>query len=511
MQKINKKTSLLTGIILFVAAFLFKVISTTMENITPYVGKSKTIVDYDALDSIQNFIGIFSTIIPVLLLFSFLALFFAFKEDRRFKGKWATFVLFTFFASILPSVSEIINIIFNSERSFSFFSLLLNIFSAAAFVLMFIALLNEKNKILLPIGFGLLILSTILSGLVFKLGSSFIELIVYVLLIIISTGACTSKVLRNIAVILLVVLCFGASDIYYFLQFIAFIALAYLLVPGKFKIGFSLLYVALYALIAIAAITSLPEFGFNGFNYLPAAVLAIIGSIILAVAFLIHKIFKKAAFIGFSVLFVSFVMSVLAGASFSVLPFNYEWAIAPALYAISMVLLIVANSKENPTDYPGIRTAVLILAAVGLLFSYAMAIDYYRSSYLIVTGIAIILTSIYLIPFTYRKYQSIGKHIFLSIITLGIWYLIWLFNVTKNMNEVEDMPKRKPLLEMLLYLLLPLYHVFWTYKTAHYVDKYAKDNGKESNLTVLTLVISLFIPFVSSILIQNKINEVVGE
>lgn len=126
-------------------------------------------------------------------------------------------------------------------------------------------------------------------------------------------------------------------------------------------------------------------------------------------------------------------------------------------------------------------------------------------------AITMICVSFVLVPLEFTEYNGIGKHIFLSFITGGIWLLVWVYHVTKNLNKVAGVAERKPARELLLSLFLPFYYSFWLLKTGENVESYGKENGKEFKLDVLCLVFAFVCPLVSTVLIQNKINLIVGK
>lgn len=109
------------------------------------------------------------------------------------------------------------------------------------------------------------------------------------------------------------------------------------------------------------------------------------------------------------------------------------------------------------------------------------------------------------------RYVSIAKHIILFIITFGIWYYIWLYRTARALPENQSDFSRKPSKDLLLSLFVPFYHIYWCYKTAQAVDKRAKQCGIESDTSVLCLITSIFVPFLPSIIIQDKINSVLYE
>ena len=124
---------------------------------------------------------------------------------------------------------------------------------------------------------------------------------------------------------------------------------------------------------------------------------------------------------------------------------------------------------------------------------------------------ALIFTAFAIVPVKFTEYNSIAKHIFFSIITFGIWQLIWIFNVTKNLCNVPSAEKRKPWAALLLCIFLPFYLVYWLYKTAEAVEAYGNENGKQFKIGTRCLVLAFFCPLFSTVIIQDKINQIVGE
>lgn len=127
------------------------------------------------------------------------------------------------------------------------------------------------------------------------------------------------------------------------------------------------------------------------------------------------------------------------------------------------------------------------------------------------SAIAFILMSLVLVPCVFTEYLDIAKHIFFTIITLGIWHLIWMYNHTENLNKVEQAEKRAPIRELLLCAFLPLYYIFWTYKTAGNTELYANEKGKNFKIDILCFILSVVNPLLASVIIQDKINMIVGK
>lgn len=173
--------------------------------------------------------------------------------------------------------------------------------------------------------------------------------------------------------------------------------------------------------------------------------------------------------------------------------------------AIMTLLTVILVKKEGKLA----KFRVMIIIAA--LIQAALAIPYGAGAYVVAFSVTMILVALALVPPVFTEYNTIAKHIFFSLISFGIWQLIWTYQVTKNLNKVAGTEPRKPACQLLLCMFLPLYYPFWLLKTAENVERYAQEKGKQCKLDVLCLVFAFINPFVSTILIQNKINMIVGK
>lgn len=106
---------------------------------------------------------------------------------------------------------------------------------------------------------------------------------------------------------------------------------------------------------------------------------------------------------------------------------------------------------------------------------------------------------------------SIGLHIFLLIFTFGIWYLYWIHKTTDYTNSYETFEYRNPTSKLLLCILVPFYLIYWTYKTAKRIDIISKEKSVHSDLSTISCILSIFVPIIPPVLIQDKINKLCYE
>ena len=103
-------------------------------------------------------------------------------------------------------------------------------------------------------------------------------------------------------------------------------------------------------------------------------------------------------------------------------------------------------------------------------------------------------------------YYDLAMHVILLLVTCGIWQLIWVYRTTAYLNRCPEEEYREPVNKLLLYIFVPFYSIYWTYKSAQRVDKMAVMSGIASDISTLCLILSIFIPIVPPILMQMKIN-----
>lgn len=182
-------------------------------------------------------------------------------------------------------------------------------------------------------------------------------------------------------------------------------------------------------------------------------------------------------------------------------PFFYTVVIF-ALFA----LIIWTDGKKNPVPA---RVCAVVFAVIELILLLAFSGAILTT---LLYVLSVILAAFVLVPIDFKEYIKIAKHIFLCFITFGIWIFVWIFNVTKNLNKVEALEKRKPVNELLLCMFLPFYFAYWLYKNAEYIEFYgAEKNVTMNKISILCFILGFFCPLLSIILMQDKINQIVGK
>ena len=106
-------------------------------------------------------------------------------------------------------------------------------------------------------------------------------------------------------------------------------------------------------------------------------------------------------------------------------------------------------------------------------------------------------------------YCSLGKHIALSLLTFGIWPLIWTYRTTDFLNKTPYAKQYSPINQVLLCMFIPFYQLYWYYKHGERIETYSyyKKLGF-SNMATLSLILGIFIPIVANIIMQDRINAI---
>lgn len=106
-------------------------------------------------------------------------------------------------------------------------------------------------------------------------------------------------------------------------------------------------------------------------------------------------------------------------------------------------------------------------------------------------------------------YCDLAKHILLLLFTFGIWYYIWIYKTTKNLNRVNGEPWRTPSSQLLLCMFIPFYSIYWIYQSALRIDKMARENDITSDISTICVILAIFVAIVPPIIMQDKLNSII--
>lgn len=108
-----------------------------------------------------------------------------------------------------------------------------------------------------------------------------------------------------------------------------------------------------------------------------------------------------------------------------------------------------------------------------------------------------------------RGYIGMGVHVLMSLFSLGVWNAVWVYRTTQTLNRLPQTRSQLPLENMLLYLFIPFYSLVWYFRQGKRAEEYAGAAGlpRDSSFGTVCLTVGIFLPCLSVILIQNKINQ----
>lgn len=102
---------------------------------------------------------------------------------------------------------------------------------------------------------------------------------------------------------------------------------------------------------------------------------------------------------------------------------------------------------------------------------------------------------------------NLAGHILLLCL-FGIWQYFWVYRTTKHLNADKTEEYRSPVKKLLLYIFIPFYSIYWVYMSCQRIDNLAKQRGLTTSISTLCVIFSIFMPFVSWIVMQNRINKI---
>lgn len=110
------------------------------------------------------------------------------------------------------------------------------------------------------------------------------------------------------------------------------------------------------------------------------------------------------------------------------------------------------------------------------------------------------------------KKRDIAVCIILSIVTCGIYGLVWFFYLVSDLNVAAQTPSDKTPGTVLLLSIVTcgIYGIIWVYQAGEKVDRIRQMNGEApSNSSLIYLLLSIFgLGIVAYCLIQTELNKV---
>lgn len=182
------------------------------------------------------------------------------------------------------------------------------------------------------------------------------------------------------------------------------------------------------------------------------------------------------------------------------------WFITPILFAIYSVIKIIAYAFANVLNIYSILFSGVLYNILAVFAFLGLGLWITSDLYETYNPNTIKNNNEYSESFANAHFNLAG-HIILMFL-FGIWQYIWVYRTTKHLNADKTEEYRSPAKKLLLYLFVPFYSIYWVYMSCQRIDNLSKQRGLTTNISTLCVIFSIFLPFVSWIVMQSRINKI---
>ena len=108
--------------------------------------------------------------------------------------------------------------------------------------------------------------------------------------------------------------------------------------------------------------------------------------------------------------------------------------------------------------------------------------------------------------------RNIVLYVVLSLITCGIFSLVWMYLLVEDLNKASDNPSAPNGIMVILFNILTcgIYGYYWYWKAGEAVNRVREKRGeaKDSNTSILYLILAIVgLAIVNMVLIQDELNK----
>ena len=110
--------------------------------------------------------------------------------------------------------------------------------------------------------------------------------------------------------------------------------------------------------------------------------------------------------------------------------------------------------------------------------------------------------------------RSIVTTILLLLFTCGIYYIYLIYELSREMNELQFENKNDPAMDLILTLVTcGIYHIYWYYKIGKQIEILEYDLGLRTNsISLLCPILTVFqLGIISMVILVSEINNCVDE
>lgn len=112
-------------------------------------------------------------------------------------------------------------------------------------------------------------------------------------------------------------------------------------------------------------------------------------------------------------------------------------------------------------------------------------------------------------PLLKQAWYKLSTLAILNVVTFGIWQYVWIYKMTNALNLVDEKEQRDATKTLLLCLFIPMYAIWWFYKSAAAIKKLEDALEIKSDIGVLVPVFAVFCPLIAMLMVQDNLNKIV--
>ena len=223
------------------------------------------------------------------------------------------------------------------------------------------------------------------------------------------------------------------------------------------------------------------------------------------------------------------VLAVLSGAMFLSACFSgsgisLRYAIMPMLPFVALTALAVLKLGDKDEAQLGWVKYLWLLP--GLLGIPRFLVGSYWGMFDMILGVLLVVALFFagywlVFPYVSEKsrfgsngakagegYIDMAKHVILTLLIGGVWTPIWIYRTTCYCNRVKNGAFHKPVANLLLFMFVPFYSIYWYAKQGQRLDAIAQEHGDSAESAMTYLLLGIFVPLVAVILMQDRINKI---
>ena len=199
---------------------------------------------------------------------------------------------------------------------------------------------------------------------------------------------------------------------------------------------------------------------------------------------------------------------------------KYSWAVA-LLSVLVGVLNIVQSIRfvklitQPLTDNPGMMLTTMLPMLLFRLVDVSLYVAYILIAVSMMpektVQVAYADGSVRNIPVSATRdngFFGMTAHVLLLLFSGILWSAIWVYRTAKYLNKTPEESTVNPLVQTILYCIVPFYSIYLFYQMGKRTDKLGQSCGINSSDAMACLLLGIFLPFAALLLIQSRVNNI---